>query len=205
MDIAQIEKAQVIGALYKGPLHQQQDSPARDRLWRLLLKHQQAVRKHFAEWGGDIHLDEAEGYARLIELDVEDDIRDQLPALIEKRPLNYPTTLLVVLFRKQLIEHQRFSGENMLRVNRADIHEQLSNFLNIGQKDEAKVRDRIDESINTLERYGLLRSLGNADDEYEVRRILNSFVDIEFINEFEEKLRQYALTYFKQTPDHDVD
>ncbi|CAN5468591.1 hypothetical protein BH09BAC4_BH09BAC4_40380 [soil metagenome] len=205
MDIAQIEKAQVLGALYKGPLFQQQDNPVRDRLWRLLLKHQYAVRKHVAEWGGDLELDEAEGHARLIELDVEDDIREQLPTVIEKRQLNYPTTLLVVLLRKQLIEHQRLSVENMLRVSRADIHEQLTSFLNAGQTDEAKVRDRIDESISTLERYGLLRSLGNEGNEYEVRRILNSFVDIEFINEFEEKLRQYALTYFKQAPDHDAD
>lgn len=205
MDISQIEKAQVLGALYKGPLFQQQDNPARDRLWRLLLKHQQGVRKHVAEWGGDLELDEAEGYARFIELDVDEDIREQLPTIIEKRQLNYPTTLLVVFLRKQLIEHQRFSIETMLRINRTDIHEQLTNFLNVGQTDEAKIRDRIDESINTLERYGLLRSLGSEGNEYEVRRILNSFVDIEFISEFEEKLRQYALTYFKQTPDHDAD
>lgn len=205
MDTARIEKAQVLGALYKAPLYQQQDNPARDRLWRLLLKHQHEVRKHFAEWGGDLELDEAEGYARVIELKVEDEVREQLPSLIEKRPLNYPTTLLAVLLRKQLIEHQRFSSENMLRVSRADLHEQLSNFLNAGQTDEAKIRDRVDESISTLERYGLLRSLNTEGEEYEVRRILNSFVDLEFINEFEDKLRQYALTYFKQTPDHDAD
>ncbi len=205
MDITQIEKAQVLGALYKGPIHQQQGHPGRERLWRLLLKHQHGIRKHFAEWGGDLELDEAEGYARIIELDVDDDIREQLPTLIEKRPLNYPTTLLVVLLRKQLIEHQRFSGESMLRTSRADMHEQLNHFLNVGQMDEVKVRDRIDESINTLERYGLLRQLGNEGNEYEVRRILNSFVDLEFINEFEEKLRQYAHTYFKQSADYDAD
>lgn len=205
MDIAQIEKAQVLGALYKGPIHQQHGHPSRERLWRLLLKHQQGIRKHFAEWGGDLELDEAEGYARIIELDVEDDIREQLPTLIEKRPLNYPTTLLVVLLRKQLIEHQRFSSETMLRTNRTDMHEQLSHFLNTGQTDEARVRDRMDESINTLERYGLLRKIGNESEDYEVRRILNSFVDLEFINEFEEKLRQYAQTYFKQAADHDAD
>ncbi len=199
MDTARIEKAQVLGALYKAPLYQQQD-----RLWRLLLKHQHEVRKHFADWGGDLHLDEAEGYARVIELDVADDVREQLPALIEKRPLNYPTSLLAVLLRKQLIEHQRLSSETMLRVDRNDLHQQLSNFLNIGQTDEAKVRDRTDEAINTLERYGLLRSLGSEGAELEVRRILNSFVDLDFIAEFEEKLRQHALTYFKQTPDHDA-
>lgn len=155
--------------------------------------------------GGDLELDEAEGYARLIELAVDDNIREQLPTLIEKRPLNYPTTLLIVLLRKQLIEHQRFSSEAMLRTSRADVHEQLGHFLNVGQTDEAKVRDRIDESISTLERYGLLRSVGNENDECEVRRILNSFVDLEFINEFEEKLRHYAHTYFKQSSDHDTD
>lgn len=205
MDITQIEKAQVLGALYKGPVYQQQGHPGRERLWRLLLKHQYGIRKHVAEWGGDLELDEAEGYARLIELEVDYDIREQLPTLIEKRPLNYPTTLLVVLLRKQLIEHQRFSSEGMLRTSRADIHEQLGNFLNAGQTDEARVRDRIDESINTLERYGLLRSLDTEGDEFEVRRILNSFVDGEFINEFDEKLRQYAHTYFKQAADHDAD
>ncbi|MEZ0485982.1 DUF4194 domain-containing protein [Fibrella aquatica] len=193
MDAARIEKAQVLGALYKGPLFQQQD-----KLWRLLLKHQHEVRKHVAEWGGDLLLDEAEGYARLTEMEVDDEIREQLPTLIEKRPLNYPTTLLAVLLRKQLIEHQRTSSENLLRVNRTDMLDQLSNFLNAGQTDEAKLRDRADEAINTLERYGLLRKLGADTDDYEVRRLLNSFVDLEFIAEFEEKLRQHALVYFKQ-------
>jgi Domain of unknown function (DUF4194) len=193
MDAARIEKAQVLGALYKGPLFQQQD-----KLWRLLLKHQHEVRKHVADWGGDLLLDEAEGYARLTEMEVDDEIREQLPTLIEKRPLNYPTTLLAVLLRKQLIEHQRTSSENLLRVNRTDMLDQLSNFLNAGQTDEAKLRDRADEAINTLERYGLLRKLGADTDDYEVRRLLNSFVDLEFIAEFEEKLRQHALVYFKQ-------
>ena len=200
MDIARIEKAQVLVALYKAPLYQQQD-----RLWRLLLKHQHEVRKHVAEWGGSLLLDEAEGYARLTEMDVDDEVREQLPSLIEKRPLGYSTTLLAVLLRKQLIEHQRLAGENLLRVSRGDLHEQLTHFLNAGQTDEVKLRDRADEAINTLERYGLLRKLGSDSDDYEVRRILNSFVDIEFIAEFEDKLRQYALTYFKQTPDHDPD
>ena len=200
MDAAKIERAQVLGALYKAPLYQQQD-----KLWRLLLKHQHEIRKHFAEWGGDLYLDEAEGYARVTELAVDDEVREQLPTLIEKRQLNYPTTLLVVLLRKLLIEHQRFSGENMLRVSRTAMQEQLSHFLNSGQTDETKIRDRADDSINTLERYGLLRKLTNEGDEYEVRRILNSFVDLEFMAEFEEKLRQHALTYFKQTTDHDAD
>lgn len=93
----------------------------------------------------------------------------------------------------------------MLRVNRIDLYGQLSNFLNGGQTDEAKVRDRAEESINTLERYGLLRKLGSEGDEYEVRRVLNLFVDGEFIAEFERKLRQHALTYFKQTDEHDAD
>lgn len=205
MDVAQLEKAQVLVALYKGPVYQQQGHANRERLWRLLLKHQHSVRRHLADWGGDLELDEAEGYARIVELDVEDDIREQLPTLIEKRPLNYPTTLLVVLLRKQLIEHQRFSGETILRTSRTDIHELLSHFLNVGQTDEAKVRDRIDDSISTLERYGLLRNLGTEGDDYEVRRILNSFVDLAFIDAFEEKLRQYAHTYFKQTADHDTE
>ena len=127
MDTARIEKAQVLGALYKAPLYLEQD-----KLWRLLLKHQHDVRKHLAEWGGDLHLDEAEGVARVIELAVDDEVREQLPTLIEKRPLNYPTTVLAILLRKQLIEHQQFSGENRLRVSRTDLYEQLSNFLNSG-------------------------------------------------------------------------
>ncbi|MGA0555871.1 DUF4194 domain-containing protein [Larkinella sp. VNQ87] len=200
MDSAKLERAQVLGALYKAPIYQHQD-----KLWRLLLKHQYEVRKHFAEWGGDLYLDEAEGYARVTELVVDDDIREQLPTLIEKRPLNYPTTLLAVLLRKQLIEHQRFSGENILRVSRTEMQEQLSHFLNSGQTDETKVRDKTNESINTLEKYGLLRKLSNEGDEFEVRRILNSFVDLEFMAEFEEKLRQYALIYFKLPTDHDAD
>jgi hypothetical protein len=59
---------------------------------------------------------------------------------------------------------------------------------------EAKTVKQIQADINKLCDYGLLRELKGEEDRFEVMRIIKSFVDADWLVEFNQKLEEY-VTY----------
>jgi hypothetical protein len=58
---------------------------------------------------------------------------------------------------------------------------------------EARLIDRIDAHIGKVVELGFLRRLRGQDEAlYEVRRILKAFVDAQWLNEFDQRLQEYA-------------
>jgi hypothetical protein len=53
------------------------------------------------------------------------------------------------------------------------------------------VVDRIDADINRIVELGFLRRLSRHDDQLEVRRILKTFVDAQWLADFEQRLAAY--------------
>ena len=56
---------------------------------------------------------------------------------------------------------------------------------------EARMMDRIDTDIKKIVDMGFLRRLRGSDDRFEVRRILKSFVDAQWLGEFDRRLAEY--------------
>jgi hypothetical protein len=56
---------------------------------------------------------------------------------------------------------------------------------------QARLMDRIDSHINRIVEMGFLRQLHGKDDQFEVRRILKTFVDAQWLNEFDRRLAAY--------------
>lgn len=184
-----------IVSLYKGVMYQE------DKYWHLLLRHQTEIRKHFEQVGLGIYIDEAEGFAHIIDLELHEDQLD-FPKLIEKRQLNYLTSLLCVLLRKKMAEQIQTSSETQVRISKQEIIDLMQGFFLINKNDESKTQKKIDESINRLKEYGFLRELKNDEDEFEIRRILISFVNIDFINELEQKMKDYLKNIGKDDTEH---
>ncbi|GGD70384.1 hypothetical protein GCM10011514_38080 [Emticicia aquatilis] len=184
-----------IVSLYKGVMYQE------DKYWYLLLRHQTEIRKHFEQVGLGIYIDEAEGFAHIIDLELHEDQSD-FPKLIEKRQLNYYTSLLCVLLRKKMAEQIQTSSETQVRISKQEIVDLMQGFLLINKNDESKTQKKVDESINKLKEYGFLRELKNDEDEFEIRRILISFVNIDFINELEQKMKDYLKNIGKDDTEH---
>src|SRR5262249_60688991 len=57
---------------------------------------------------------------------------------------------------------------------------------------EARLRDRVDRDIGRVVELGFLRPLKGRDDTYEVRRILRSFVDAQWLGQLNERLADYV-------------
>lgn len=172
-------------ALFKGVLYREDDAAQ----WQQLLDRQAATRDYLGVIGLELVLDEAEGYAYLAQRAGEDG--SALPRLVPRRQLSYPVSLLLALLRKRLAEADAAGGERLI-LSREQLAEMLRLFLPEGSN-EARLIDRIDAHITKVVELGFLRKLRGHDESlYEVRRILKAFVDAQWLNEFDQRLGEYA-------------
>lgn len=174
-------------SLLKGVVYRDDDS----QRWQSLLRLQARVRDYVAVLGLELLLDEAEGYAVLKSREDEDS--ETLPRLITRRPLSFPVSLLLALLRKKLAEADASGGETRLVLSRDEILELIRVFLP-DTSNEAKLTDQMDRHINKIIELGFLRRLrqaSEAEPRFEVRRILKTFVDADWLADFDQRLAEY--------------
>lgn len=172
-------------ALFKGVLYRDQQ----EALWQNLLDLQSRVRDYVQMLGLDLFMDEAEGYAYLGQRIREHD-DNELPRLVPRRQLSYPVSLLLALLRKKLAEHDASSNEPRLILTQEQIVEMVRLFLP-DTANEARLMDRIQGDINKVIELGFLRRLRGQAGRYEVRRILKSFVDTQWLGDLTQRLAEY--------------
>ncbi len=173
-----------------------------ERQWGALLNLQARVRDYVAVLNLDLVLDEAEGHAFLKSRPeaADDDSAPRLPRLVARRPLSFAVSLLLALLRKKLAEFDAGGGQDgsggRLVLCRDDIVELVRVFLPDGPN-EAKLIDQIETTINKVVELGFLQKLKPAGAAaagpatYEVRRILKTFVDAQWLAEFDARLAAY--------------
>ena len=159
------------------------------RLWQQLLHLQPRIRDYVAVMGLALRVDESEGYAWLTSNPGEDD-DSAIPQLMPRRPLSYPVSLLIALLRRKLAEADTEGGDPRLILERDDIVNMMRTFLP-DTSNEAKLVDRIDTHLNSVEKLGFIRRLKGQKDKIEVRRIIKAYVDAQWLSEFDQKLQAY--------------
>lgn len=175
----------VMIVLLKGVTYEESDPP----LWQALIALQPRVRDYVAVLGLELIIDEAEAYAYLRQR-AQAEGETELPRLVARRQLSYPVSLLLALLRKKLAEFDARSGETRLIITREEIAELVRLFFADGTN-EARFRDRLDQHVNRIIEMGFLRKLRGRDDAFEVRRILKTFVDAEWLGELDRRLQEY--------------
>ena len=114
-----------------------------------------------------------------------------MPRLVQRRPLSFPVSLILVLLRKKLAEFDATSGDTRLVIGRDDIADQMRLFLP-DTANEARLLDRMDTHLNKVVELGFLRRLRAQDGQFEVRRVLKAFVDAQWLDDFAQRLDSYA-------------
>jgi hypothetical protein len=175
----------VLIALMKG-ITTREDDPV---LWQALLDLQPRAREYVAVMGLELMLDEAEGYAYLRQR-VPAEGEPELPRLVARRQLGYSVSLMLALLRKKMAEFDAGSGETRLILSAEQIADLMRLFL-AETANEAKLMDRVDSDIRKIVEMGFLRKLRGSEDRYEVRRILKSYVDAQWLAELEQRLSEY--------------
>lgn len=171
--------------LMKGVTYMETDPP----LWQALLGLQARVREHLAVLGLELILDEAEGYAFLRQQPSREG-EPELPRLVQRRQLSYPVSLLLALIRKKLAESDAQSGDIRLILSREDIIDLVRNFF-ADSPNSARLSDRIAGNISKIADMGFLRRMRGGEERYEVGRILTSYVDAQWLQDFEGRLAGY--------------
>ena len=176
--------------LLKGVLYQEADAVS----WSALINLQARVRDYVAVLDLELVLDEAEGYAFLRSRpQAEEGAAARLPRLVARRPLSFPVSLLLALLRKKLAEFDAGGGDTRLILTRDDVVELLRVFLHEGSN-EARLIDQIDFYLSKVVELGFVRRLKVQTGQtatFEVRRILKSFVDAQWLAAFDQRLAAY--------------
>jgi hypothetical protein len=181
------ELSYVVIPLMKGAVYRD----THDRAWKHLLELQPRVRDYVGTMGLQVVIDEAEGYAFLRQQPADPDEANPLPRLIPRHALSFHVSLLLALLRKKLAEFDAQGGDTRLIFTRAQITEMIRVFLP-ATSNEARLMDKIDEHIGKVERLGFLRPVKNAEQAFEVRRILKAFIDGQWLADFDERLAEYS-------------
>jgi hypothetical protein len=157
--------------------------------WESLLQYEPEVKRYFSTIGLDVYIDKSEGYAYLQQKEPDEDA--EIPRLAEKRQLNFFTSLLCIVLRKYLLEHDAQGGTVRAIITQQEIINRTRLFLPT-VSDEAKQQDRIVTTINKVIDIGFLRKLDDNSSNYEIHRIIKGFVNAEVIDDTLQRLQLYA-------------
>ncbi len=166
------------------------DRESAPELWQTLCAQPAQVRDYFGRIGLELTLDEVEGYAYLRQR-AATEVEPELPRLVVRRQLSYPVSLLLAVLRKRLAEHDASSGDTRLVLGETEIVD-LVRLFQPDTSNDAKLVDRIVRDIANVVDLGFLKPMKGRSDSYEVRRILRSFVDAQWLGELNQRLTAYA-------------
>jgi hypothetical protein len=173
--------------LFQGVLYQNDQA----ELWLQLLTFQAQIQDYVSILGLQLLIDEAEGYAYLRQrLSQENSEMNELPRLIQKRPLSFPVSLLCVLLRKKLLEQDASGGDTRVILTEEQIIQMMQIYLPSGNN-EVKIINQISTVINKAIELGVLRRLVTDTKRFEVKRIIKALIDADWLVNLETKLVEY--------------
>lgn len=171
------------------------------KIWSQLRDYEWPVREYLAQIGLGLHLDQIGGFAYLYEATRDDDQQQNLPALTQRRALSFPMTLLLVLLRERLDEHEMRDLDGVpLLLNTDEMAEMLSVFMG-DHPDARKHENAIGNSIKRLVTYGFLKD--RKDGRYEVRTVIRAKIDADELSDIKAKLENYVRQDDAQDDDSD--
>jgi len=154
--------------LFREPVYREDNED-----WLTLRGHVDEIQRYFREIGQELVLDEGEGYAFIRQLEPEGE--ELVPRLVQRRPLSYPATLLLVVLREEFFRFDA-SAEDSPRLikSREQLRDLVADFF---PETTNQVRDfkLIDAAIKSLVDLGFVRPLAaGGQDAFEIMRIVKA-------------------------------
>lgn len=161
-----------------------------DSVWMQIRDYERPIREYLARIGLGLHLDDIWNFAYLYDQSRNEEQPDALPAITRRRNLSFNDTLLLVLLRERLDEHEMrdLDGANLI-LSEVDLIEMLSMFLG-DQPDARQVEQSITASINRLKEYGFLTK--RRDGSYMVRPLIRAKINADELAELKERLAGHS-------------
>jgi len=184
------EYAPVLRKLLKGSISRDQDADH----WEMMLKNRSFIQGWLEIIGLILFCDEAEGYAFLQDPELPEDYEGpSLPKMMSDRALDYRTTLLCVLLRERLREHDMRALEvGRPLVSKTALYEEMAPFFS-RDSDEMKFRQEVDRSIGMATKMKLLREVKGQPDTYYIERIIKARISADALEDIKEKMVQNPI------------
>ena len=163
--------------------------------WQQIRDYEYPIREYLGKIGLGMHLDEIGSFAYLYDNSRDDDTQDSLPALTSRRNLSFPDTLLLVLLRERLDEHEMrdFDGASLI-LSDEDMLDMIQDY-----GDARRIETNTTASVNRLVRYGFLTK--RSDGRYTVRPLIRAKIDADEL----EGIKSRLVAYIKQDSELDND
>ncbi len=179
--LSQVEPyAAAVRKLLKGVIYHD------DPVWAQIRDYELPIREYLGKIGLGVHLDEIGSFAFLYDMSRDDGNQSALPALTTRRNLSFPDTLLLVLLRERLDEHEmRDLDDSRLILSQDDLKEMVVVFM-ADHPDAQKIEQMTETSIRRLARYGFLTE--RRDGRYEVRPLLRAKIRADELEDIKSRL-----------------
>ncbi|HET9503040.1 MAG TPA: DUF4194 domain-containing protein [Hymenobacter sp.] len=166
------------------------------RLWAALQQQLGALQVHFGGIGLRVEIAPQDGYAFLDDAPTADEeaLVTGLPPLLRTHPLSYEATLLAVVLRHWLGEHDQAGQPDgpQLRISLGQLAERVSLLLPPASN-QVKLLKSVRKYVQELSDLGFLKlhhddALDLQNARYEVRRILLARLTPEMLEDFQQEL-----------------
>jgi len=154
--------------------------------WQQIRDYEYPIRDYLSKIGLGMHLDEIGNFAYLYDDSRDNDNQDVLPALTSRRNLSFPDTLLLVLLRERLDEHEMrdLDGADLI-LSDEDLLDMIQVFMQ-DYGDARKIESNTTTSVNRLVRYGFLTK--RRDGRYTVRPLIRAKINADELESIKTRL-----------------
>ncbi|MEZ2444021.1 hypothetical protein QFZ51_001101 [Chitinophaga sp. W3I9] len=183
--------AHVFLKLMQGPVYEEDKS-----YWKDLLGWQTELSKYLQQTGLQLVVNEADGFARIVQPEADETNEKPLPRLMRKSRLTYEATLLCIVLREALDEFDIQGNGTRLFMTQKEIKERLALFFK-ERHNKSKLLKDLNKPINSLLNVGVLKmtreDAANKElHQYEVKRIIKALVNNEKLEEIKSKLNLHV-------------
>ncbi len=171
--------------LMKGIVYREDDV----NIWNFLEDNESQVSEHFKIIGLRLIVDKSRGYAYLKQI-IFNQEEEQLPRLIRKQPLSRQVSILIVVLRQIVIEKENSGSDDRIIVSFDDIADKYRAFYPNSNDDEKKFYKDLKSYLKKVIDLDFIRELKSEEDNYEIKPIIVSFVDMDWLNNFKDRLTE---------------
>lgn len=173
-------------SLFKGIVYRQDDP----LVFATIMDSSGIIKDYCKAVGLSVYIEEAAGYAYLRQIEYAQE-EHALPKLIGSRPLSFKVSLLCALLRNHITKEDlsaQSSGRVIVSIE--DIRQSMLAFT--GESfDELKQRKELQQTVKKVVDLGFLKPLKGEDEVYEIKRVINSFIDAQWLDAFDKRLQEY--------------
>jgi hypothetical protein len=161
-----------------------------DPVWIQIRDYELPIREYLGKIGLGMHLDGIGNFAYLYDMSRAEDAQGGLPALTGRRELSFSDSLLLVLLRERLDEHEMRDLDGVSLLLTLEELLAMAQVFTQGYRDARKVEASLTTSIKRLENFGFLTR--RRDGRYEVRPLIRAKISADELEGIKARLTAFA-------------